>query len=117
MKIEKIFSQIVLNKKKKKIIYQDKIVTAFKDKNPQAPIHILVIPNILIPTANDITKKNKHFFTHMFYASLKITKKLNIHKTGYRLIFNCNAHAGQEIKYIHLHILGGKNLGPIICKS
>ncbi|CUR53213.1 HIT domain-containing protein [Buchnera aphidicola] len=114
MNVEMIFSQII--SKKKNLIYQDKKVTAFYDKYPKAPIHILIIPNILIPTANDVTKENKFFFMHMFYAATKIAKKIGIHKTGYRLILNCNKHAGQEIKYIHLHLLGGKFLGPLLSK-
>lgn len=109
-----IFRKIIKEKKSKNIIYQNKTITAFNDINPQAPIHILIVPNICIPSLNHINKNNEHYIVHMFSAAIKIAKIKNINHSGYRLILNCNKHAGQEIKHIHLHLLGGKYLGPIV---
>lgn len=113
MKDEHIFKKIIDKKISSEIVYQDNKVTAFKDIKPKAPVHILVIPNIFIESSDKVNEKNKDYFLHMFYIATKIAKKLNINKSGYRLILNCNKNAGQEIKYVHLHILGGKKLSPI----
>lgn len=116
MKKNNIFQKIINKEIPADIIYQDHYVTAFKDLYPQAPIHILVIPNILILSSDNINKTNKKIFLHIFYIATKIAKIVKINKSGYRLIMNCNSDAGQEIPYLHLHILGGRNLGPIIKK-
>ncbi|AEH39815.1 hypothetical protein BCTU_233 [Buchnera aphidicola (Cinara tujafilina)] len=109
-----IFQKIITKKIKVPFIYQDQYVTAFNDLFPKAPIHILVVSNTLIPSIDNINKKNKEILMHMYYAATKIARITKINKSGYRLIMNCNKHAGQEIQHIHLHILGGKNLGPIV---
>lgn len=84
---------------------------------PKAPVHILVVPNVLIESVNNINDSNKEILMHMYYAAIKITKITKIHQSGYRLIMNCNSDSGQEIQHIHLHILGGKYLGPILAKT
>ncbi|CAL4323186.1 Purine nucleoside phosphoramidase [Buchnera aphidicola (Eriosoma lanigerum)] len=109
-----IFHKIISGEIKSSIIYQDKYVTAIKDINPQAPIHILIIPNEYIPNSNYINKNNRQLFGYMFYIATKIAKKVHIDQDGYRIILNCNKNAGQEIYYLHIHLLGGKNLGPLL---
>lgn len=106
-----IFKDIINRKIPAEIIYQDTIVTAFKDIKPKAPVHILIVPNLFIESLNDIDKKNKDILTHMFYIAIKIAKKKNIHQKGYRIVINCNTYGGQEINYLHMHLLGGKILG------
>lgn len=114
MNQKNIFLKILKKEIKADIIYKDKIVTAFKDIKPKAPVHILIIPNTLIISVNDIDEKNKNILTHIFTTAIKIAKKIGIDKKGYRLILNCNKDGGQEIPYLHLHLLGGKYLGDIL---
>ena len=113
---ETIFSKIIRREIPADILYQDDLVTAFRDINPQAPSHILIIPNKLIPTANDVTPQDEPALGRMLTVAAKIAKDEGIANDGYRLIMNCNAHAGQEVYHIHLHILGGRPLGPMLAR-
>lgn len=110
MKKEEIFIKIIKKEIFADIVYQDNFVTAFKDIKPKAPIHILIVPNIFISTINHIKEEHKYLFGHMIFVASKIAFKKKISKTGYRIIFNCNKDAGQEIFYVHMHLIGGCNL-------
>lgn len=114
MKNSNIFKNIIENKTSSKIIYQNKNVTAFHDINPKAPVHILIVSNKLIKSSNDIDKKNIYILSDMFYIAITLAKQFKINETGYRLTINCNAHGGQEIPHLHMHLLGGKNLGRML---
>ncbi|ANF17101.1 purine nucleoside phosphoramidase [Buchnera aphidicola (Schlechtendalia chinensis)] len=114
MKNQSIFSKIIKENDLSKIIYQDKDVTAFNDINPIAPVHIIIVSNELIRSTNEINEKNKHILGHMMYIATVLAKKKKISENGYRLIINCNSHAGQEIFHLHLHLLGGKKLGKML---
>ncbi|WP_348769339.1 histidine triad nucleotide-binding protein [Buchnera aphidicola] len=105
-----IFQKIIKKEIKANILYQDKIVTAFSDIHPKAPVHILIIPNTFIKTANEINKKNKNIIAHMFYVAIQIAKEKKISEDGYKIIINCNKNGGQEINYLHMHLLGGIKL-------
>ena len=105
-----IFQKIINKEISSNILYQDKIVTAFEDIKPKAPVHILIVPNYFIKTANDINKKNKNIIAHMFYIAVQIAKEKKISKDGYKIIINCNKNGGQEINYLHMHLLGGTKL-------
>ncbi len=105
-----IFSKIVSGEIKSKLIYKNKYITVLNDINPKAPIHILIIPNIYIKNLNYINKNNIIYLNKMFLYIPIIVKEKKINKSGYRIIINCNKNAGQEINYLHLHILGGANL-------
>jgi histidine triad (HIT) family protein len=111
---ETIFSKIIRKEIQTDLLYQDELVTAFRDINPRAPQHILIIPNTLIPTVNDVTAEDEQALGRMFTVASKIAKQEGIDEDGYRLIINCNSHGGQEIYHIHMHLLGGKPLGPIL---
>lgn len=111
---ETIFSKIIRREIHADIVYQDKLVTAFRDISPKAPIHVLIVPNIFIPTINHVKQHHKHILGHMFIIAAKIASKELIADSGYRLIVNCNYHAGQEINHIHMHLLGGRPLGPML---
>jgi histidine triad (HIT) family protein len=113
---ETIFSKIIRREIPADILYQDDLVTAFRDINPQAPSHILIIPNKLIPTANDVTLEDEPILGRLFTVAAKIAKEEGIADDGYRLIMNCNTHAGQEVYHIHLHVLGGRPLGPMLVR-
>ena len=111
---ETIFSKIIRKEIPANIVFQDDKVTAFRDISPQAPTHILIIPNKLIPTVNDIKEEDETIIGHMMVVAAKIAKQEGIDVSGYRLIMNCNKDAGQEVFHLHMHLLGGKNLGRLI---
>ncbi|CAL4322705.1 histidine triad nucleotide-binding protein [Buchnera aphidicola] len=113
MKENNIFQKIINKKIPADILYQDEKVTVFSDINPKAPVHFLVIPNKIITSLNKIEKKDKNLVFHMLNIAILIAKKKKIYNTGYRLIINCNNHAGQEINHLHIHVLGGKRLKSI----
>ena len=111
-----LFSKIVNKEIPSEIVYQDDTVTAFRDINAQAPTHILIIPNKIIPTVNDVTPEDEAVLGKLFSVAAKLAKEENIAKDGYRLIINCNKHAGQEVLHLHMHLLGGRPLGPMLSR-
>ncbi len=111
---ETIFSKIIRREIPANIVYQDDLVTAFSDIAPQAPTHILIIPNTLIPTVNHVTEKDELTLGRMVTVAAKIAEQQGIAEDGYRLIMNCNRHGGQEVYHIHMHLLGGRPLGPML---
>ena len=111
---ETIFRKIIDKEIPSETLYQDQYVTAFRDISPQAPVHILIIPNKLIATVNDIDVTDEILIGKMFIVAKELAKKEGIAESGYRLIMNCNDDGGQEVYHIHLHLLGGKKLGKII---
>jgi len=111
---ETIFSKIIRREIPADIVYQDELVTAFRDISPQAPTHILIIPNVLIPTVNHVTAEHEQALGRMLTVAAKIAEQEGIAEDGYRLIMNCNRHGGQEVYHIHMHLLGGRALGPML---
>lgn len=111
---ETIFRKIINKEIPSDMLYQDDYITAFRDISPQAPVHILVIPNKLIPTANDIEIDDELLVGKMFTVAKQLAKQEGIDQSGYRLIMNCNDDGGQEVYHIHLHLLGGRKLGKLI---
>ncbi|MFC3023452.1 purine nucleoside phosphoramidase [Vibrio zhugei] len=111
---ETIFSKIVRKEIASDILYQDDLVTAFRDITPRAPSHILIIPNKLIPTVNDVEEEDELALGRMFTVAKKIAQQEGIDADGYRLIVNTNAYGGQEVYHIHMHLLGGRPLGPLL---
>lgn len=112
-----IFSKIIAKEIPADIVYEDDLVLAFKDISPQAPVHVLIIPKKEIPTANDITQADELTLGRMFTVASKIAKEQNIADSGYRLMVNCNEDGGQEVFHLHMHILGGRPLGPMLAKK
>ena len=107
---ETIFDKIISKEISSEILYEDDSYLAFKDINPQAPVHILIIPKKRIPTTNDLNKDDTKIIGEMVLIAKDIAKSLSIDKDGYRLVFNCNGHGGQSVYHIHLHLLGGRPL-------
>ena len=105
---ETIFDKIISKEIASEIVYEDDSYLAFKDINPQAPVHILIIPKKKIPTINHLNKEDSQIIGNMALIAKDIAKSLNIDKDGYRLVFNCNDHGGQTVYHIHLHLLGGR---------
>ncbi len=109
-----IFSKIINGEIGADIVYQDELVTAFRDINPAAPTHILIVPNKEIPTANDLSEEDQDVAGRMLIVASKLAKQEGIAEDGYRLIINCNKHGGQEVFHLHLHLIGGRPLGPMV---
>ncbi len=111
---ETIFSKIIRREIPADVVYQDDLVTAFRDINPRAPSHILIIPNKLIPTINDVEQEDELALGRMVTVAKQLAKEEGIDENGYRLIMNCNSHGGQEVYHIHMHLVGGEPLGPML---
>ena len=112
-----IFSKIVDGEVDADIVYQDDLVTAFRDINPAASTHILIVPNKEIPTVNDLTDEDEQVAGRIFLVAKKLAQEEGIAEEGYRLIVNCNDHGGQEVYHLHMHLIGGRPLGPMILKG
>jgi histidine triad (HIT) family protein len=109
-----IFSKIVKGEIPSDIVYQDDLVTAFRDVNPQAPTHILIVSNKVIPTVADVTPEDEQTLGRMFIAAARLAEDEGVAADGYRLIVNCREHGGQEVPHLHMHLLGGRRLGPML---
>jgi histidine triad (HIT) family protein len=105
-----LFCKIVNKDIPAEIIYEDKSVMAFKDINPQAPVHVLVIPKIHVAGMNDVTETNSEVIKEIFETIPKIVQQLNISETGYRLVSNSGEDGMQTVQHFHFHILGGRSL-------
>lgn len=105
-----LFCKIVKNEITAKIVHRDDLVVAFEDINPQAPHHILVVPQKHISTLNELTPEDNTLMGHMIQTAKTLANKFNIAEEGYRLVVNCNRNAGQTVFHIHLHLLGGRHL-------
>jgi histidine triad (HIT) family protein len=105
-----LFCKIVAGEIPAAKVYEDNRVLAFNDINPQAPIHILIIPKLHIATINDLTPEQNDLLGHMVNTAKQIASDQGIADDGYRLIFNCNEQGGQTVYHIHLHLMGGRQL-------
>ena len=107
---ETIFDKIISKEIPADIVYEDNDFLAFNDINPQAPIHILIIPKKRIPTINDLQPNDYKLIGEMVVIAKNIAEEKGLSEDGYRLIFNCNENGGQTVYHIHLHLLGGRSL-------
>jgi len=108
--VSSLFTKIINREIPADIVYEDEEIIAFNDINPQAPVHVLIVPKKEIATLNDLELGDQEIIGKMFLTAKKLAVKLNIDKTGYRTVFNCNEHGGQTVFHIHLHLLGGRKL-------
>ena len=109
-----IFCKIIKGEIPSTKVYEDDKVLAFKDINPAAPIHVLVIPKKHIENVLEIDEENKEIASDIILAINKIARQLGIDKDGFRIINNCGKDAGQEVMHLHFHILAGGKMGPKI---
>ena len=109
-----IFSRIINKEVPANIVYQDELVTAFRDINPQVPVHILIVSNKEIRTVNDLTEEDEKVAGRMLLVAKKLAAQEGIAEKGYRLIINCNEHGGQEVFHLHMHLMGGRSMGPMV---
>lgn len=103
-----LFCQIVAGEIPSTKVYEDDLITAFRDINPAAPTHILIVPNIHIPDNNAIVEEHAPLLGRMFNTVREIAAQEGISENGYRLIMNTGPHGHQEIKHLHLHLIGGQ---------
>lgn len=90
-------------------IYQDEKIVAFKDIDPQAPVHLLLIPREHIESVDDINHENSHLIGHIFEIANSLAKENGLSK-GYRIVNNCKVHGGQSVDHIHFHLIGGRQM-------
>ena len=103
-----LFCKIIDKEIPSNIVYEDEHVLAFEDLNPQAPVHMLVIPKKHISASLDIQEEDNELIGRMFQAANTIAKEKGIAERGFRTVMNCNSDAGQTVFHIHLHLLGGR---------
>ncbi|MDF2838251.1 MAG: histidine triad protein [Paenibacillus sp.] len=109
-----IFCKIIEGSIPSKKVFENDRVLAFQDIQPAAPVHILIIPKKHIPTMNDIGPEDAELIGELFAAAKQIAKEQGVAETGYRLINNVNSDGGQVVYHLHVHLLGGKKLGPLL---
>ncbi len=107
---ETIFSKIIRHEIPADVVYEDDEIMAFRDINPQAPVHVLIIPKIEIATVNDIQPEHAELIGKMVLTAQKIAIQEGIAEDGYRLVINCNKHGCQVVFHMHMHLIGGKQL-------
>ena len=111
---ETIFSKIIRREIPTPLLYQDDLVSAFRDIAPRANTHILIVPNKHIPTINDVTDADELTMGRMITVAKKLAKQEGIDESGFRLMINCNEDGGQEVFHIHMHLFGGQKLGAML---
>ena len=109
-----IFSKIARGEIPADIVYRDDLVTAFRDIHPLAPTHVLIVPNHVIPTLADATAEDEAVLGRMLRVAADVAAAEGIADDGYRVMINCRDHGGQEVYHLHLHLLGGRPLGPML---
>lgn len=114
---ETLFSKIVKKEIPSDMVYQDELVTAFRDINPATPTHVLIVPNKIIPTVDDVEPEDELALGRLFTVAKKIARDEGIAEDGYRLIVNCKKHGLQEVYHIHMHLVGGEQLGFMLPRS
>lgn len=109
-----LFAKIVRKEIPSDMVYQDELVTAFRDIDPKAPTHVLIVPNKIIPTVDDIQADDEQILGRMLVVAQKIGRDEGIGESGYRLIINCKEDGRQEVPHLHMHLIGGRDVGPMI---
>lgn len=110
-----LFTRIIRHELPADIVYQDEQVTAFRDISPQAPVHILLVPNEPIPTVDDVEPGHEAMLGHLFTVARRVAASEGL-ANGYRLIVNCKDDGHQEVYHLHMHLLGGRRLGPLLTR-
>jgi histidine triad (HIT) family protein len=103
-----LFCKMVSGEIQPDVVFEDDDVLAFRDVNPQAPVHVLVIPKMHISTVNDITPEHAGLMGKLYLAARQVAADEGVAEPGYRMVVNCNSEAGQSVYHIHMHVLGGR---------
>jgi histidine triad (HIT) family protein len=107
MMADNIFQKIIDRQIKADVVYEDDQSLAFRDINPQAPVHVLIVPRKAIPTHDQLTEADKELVGHLHLVAVKLAQQFGL-ADGYRLVLNCKEGAGQTVPHLHLHLLGGR---------
>jgi len=110
MMTECVFCKIVSGEIPSEGVYKDELVTAFRDINPAAPTHILIVPNKHIAAVSELSEEDEQVMGHLFTVARKLAVKEGISQSGYRLIINNGPDANQVVFHLHLHLLGGQKM-------
>ena len=118
-KIEKgsVFTKIINRELEANIVYEDEDIIAFVPLRLQAPVHLLIVPKKEIHTINEVSEEDTLLLGKLFLVAKKLAKEQGISETGYRLSMNINEDAGQSVFHLHMHLLGGKALGPMVTQE
>ncbi|MFN4258589.1 MAG: histidine triad nucleotide-binding protein [Gemmataceae bacterium] len=104
---DNIFQKIIDKQIPADMVYEDDQCVAFRDINPQAPVHVLIVPRKVISTHDDMTEEDIPLVGHLHWVAKQLARQLGLHD-GYRLVLNCQEKAGQSVPHLHLHLLGGR---------
>ena len=110
MLADNIFLKIVNKEIPAKIVHEDDLCVAFHDVGPKAPVHVLIIPRKVIATHDDVTTEDRELLGHLHLVAARLAKQLGL-ADGYRLVINCRERAGQTVPHLHMHLLGGRDMG------
>jgi histidine triad (HIT) family protein len=105
---DNIFQKIIERQIKADIVYEDDRCLAFRDINPQAPVHLLIIPRKVIRTHADLTEADRELVGHLHLVAARLAEQMGV-QDGYRVLINCKERAGQTVPHLHLHLLGGRD--------
>ena len=105
---DNIFLKIIHKEIPAQVVYEDEHCLAFRDINPQAPVHVLIIPRKVIPTHADVVREDRELLGHLHFVAAQLADQLGV-GDGYRLVINCKERAGQTVPHLHLHLLGGRD--------
>ena len=108
MMMDNLFLKIINKQIKANIAYEDDLCLAFHDINPQAPVHVLLIPKKVIATHDALTEADREMLGHLHLVAVKLAGQLGL-ADGYRLVINCKERAGQTVPHLHMHLLGGRD--------
>ncbi|KOR36940.1 zinc-binding protein [Planktothricoides sp. SR001] len=107
---DSIFAKIIRRELPADIVYEDNLALAFRDKNPQAPVHILVIPKEAIAKLSDAESKDHALMGHLLLTAKRVAEQEGLSEDGYRVVINNGPNGGQTVYHLHLHILGGRQM-------
>lgn len=105
-----IFCKIIKGEIPSNKVYEDDKIISFKDLNPEAPVHVLIIPKKHISSLNEVNDEDAEIIAHIFKTVPKLVKELGIDEGGYRIVSNCGEDGGQSVPHVHFHLLGGRSL-------
>ncbi len=108
-----VFCKIAAGEIPSSKVYEDEHVLAFRDINPVAPVHVLVIPKQHVPSVAEFGPEHDELLSRLFSAVRKVAAETGVAETGYRVVTNVGKDAGQQVFHVHLHVLGGRPLGPV----
>jgi len=111
-----LFERIIAGELPADVVYRDDEIIAFRDIHPRARVHILIVPHKPIPTADDIGDEDAPLMGRLLVVARKLARSEGIAEGGYRLVINCNRDGGQEVYHLHVHLVGGAPLGPMLSR-